>query len=785
MTRIAVTFLISIFSFAFGYGTIPVNEDFLDINVSQFSDYLNTNDQLYSVGQIADPVLAKRFTPVHRESLNFNDMPGETWLTFAVSNPSGQTQHLYLIAETPFLNSAELFFQNPYQGNYDSVITGQNLSLSSRPYQLSGQVIPFDVRSGYQQLFLKIQPLHATDVQFRLVDELSLIKQSRQELLISSMVTCTISLFIILSLTNYFQYRSNLSLWLALIQLGVLINIAGWNGSISGLISFVPYIEISAANLGAFLTLYGLSRLIRLAKEEQRNNWAFRVLRLLSILLLVVVVLTATPLSKSLLPLQVLLAPVVWTVMGLLLFEKPGRNRSERLMLAGHGLLALYYAGITLGLLSIFSMIGANALVMQSIVITGVVLLSLGGWLKAKQGDTRLSPDKPNFSNAYWPILRKLNHDLRGPINGVLGMTELMQDTALSAYQQEYVNTIQSAGFSLLREADQLQNLIRIGLNQVPSSEEEFDLYDLIEDTVQPYSKIAHSKKIELVVDIDPKLPSRYRSNTRVVAQILSIVLDNALKYTEQGEVLVQVKPWQGQRIRFSITDTGPGMAKDTQARLFSFPDGRSRNHLSPKEVHLGLPVCKHLVNLLGGQISVNSELRMGTTFFIDLPLHSTLRKGFSRTAANEHALEGYRLMVVDDNMTCRKVIEHLANSWGMTVSEMSNGQSALANLHYEYHKHQPIDVLVLDQNMPSMSGIELAHRVRQDPEMNRDIVIIMMSGADTISIEMEEEEPGIEAILSKPISARALKQALQEALPIMQKNRTANEARNKQSYFF
>lgn len=226
-------------------------------------------------------------------------------------------------------------------------------------------------------------------------------------------------------------------------------------------------------------------------------------------------------------------------------------------------------------------------------------------------------------------------------------------------------------------------------------------------------------------------------------------------------------------------------MAKDTQERMFDLPSDKNPLGQSPKDVHLGLPICKYLINLLGGQLSISSELRAGTTFWVDLPLASTLPKGFSRTSTDENALNGIRLMVVDDNMTCCKVIEHLAQNWGMNVVTMTNAQSALANLHYEFHKNKPVDVLVLDQNMPSMTGTEMAMRVRQDPELNRDIIIIMLTGSDAVAAELEDEGLGVKHILRKPVSARTLKESLLLSLPEILQNRETHRAKQNNSYFF
>ncbi|TCS41746.1 hybrid sensor histidine kinase/response regulator [Reinekea marinisedimentorum] len=784
MIRILLVLILSTFSSAFSYDTILLNKDFLSENIAPFSSYLHTGKQNYSIAQITGPTLTRQFSPVHSDVYSFSNTPGSTWFTFNINNPTGQYQRLYLKIETPFIESAELYFQGLNNSGYQSELTGQQLSFSERPHQFGNLVIPFDARLGSQDLYLKITPLHTSSMKVRLVDELTILSESRMLFLLYIPLNCALFFAALFAAINYYRYRDLTSVWTTTVITGSLLNLSGWNGSIGWLISFIPHIETIAINCGTFLTLFGLAKIL-IAQRKRQSSWTANAINLFAWVLLVAVVASCTPLSKYLLPLQIMLVPASWALFALHWFERRTESSGDRLMLAGYILFAGHFTGLTLTLIGLISALEANLIVIQGLLIAANILVAFSSWLYARQNITLPSADKPNFSGALWPILRKLNHDIRGPINGVLGMTELLQDTSLSAHQQEFVNTLQSAGFSLLREADQLQNLIHLGLNRLPEGEEEFDLYDLAEDIVQPYSKIAHSKNIELVLDIAPELPSRYRGNVKIITQILSILLDNGLKYTEYGEVIIQVKPWHGQRVRFSISDTGPGMAKDTQERLFDLPSDKNPMAQTPKDVHLGLPICKYLVNLLGGQLSMNSELRMGTTFWVDMPLQSTLPKGFSRTSTDENALNGIRLMVVDDNMTCCKVIEHLAQNWGMSVITMSNAQSALANLHYEYHKHKPVDVLVLDQNMPSMTGSEMAIRVRQDPELNRDIVIIMLTGSDAVSAELEDDDLGVKHILRKPVSARTLKESLQLSLPEILQNRETHRAKQNNSYFF
>ena len=180
----------------------------------------------------------------------------------------------------------------------------------------------------------------------------------------------------------------------------------------------------------------------------------------------------------------------------------------ERWTLAGVGLailLSLMVVGTSAGLLLSITM---NAYITHLLAVIASAIVVRAAYHRARYRDTGLAATGLDLPALHWPLMRKLNHEMRGPINGVLGMAELLQDTSLSAHQQEYVNTVQAAGFSLLRQADQLQNLVRIGLNRLPENQDEFDLYDLLEDAIQPYSRLAHAKQFELVMDVAPELPS-------------------------------------------------------------------------------------------------------------------------------------------------------------------------------------------------------------------------------------------------------------------------------------
>jgi signal transduction histidine kinase/CheY-like chemotaxis protein len=767
----------------FSFDTILINQSYLNAQVTLYSDYLNTADEDFSILQVSKPSIARQFSPVHGDILKYNQVSETTWLTFAVNNPTGKPSRMFLTVDTPFLHSIEMFYDIDDGRGYSRVATGTDTAYNQRPYQMGNFVLPIEIQTGYQQIYLKVVPLMASNMKIRLIDENSLLAETRSHVQFMTLITSLLFIALAVCLLSFYRHRMKVALWSTLCVFGFTLNLMGWTGSIAWWAAGIPQVEVAANNLGAFIILFSLARFLPLVRTEAFTSWLGDTLIWVSRFFIALAVLSMLPFTAKLLPVQIILIPVGLTIISIFWFERRPHSLSERLALVGLVAVLLYFTTTTLVLVGLLSAFEPMKIWMSLLILCAAVFVTWSSWIAAKVKGARVAVEGLSIPDVHWPLLRKLNHEIRGPINGVLGMAELLQDTTLSAHQQEYVNTIQTAGFSLLREADQLQNLIRIGLNRLPESEDEFDLYDLIEDTVQPFSRIAHSKHLELVLDIAPEIPTRYRGNAHIIGQILSNLLDNALKYTEHGEVLVQIKPWQNQRIRFSITDTGPGIAKDAKATLYNFPDANNDQQQLPKDVHLGLPISKYLVGLLGGQLSLSSELRMGTTFWVDLPLARASTNSSAQTDAEALKIEELRLMVVDDNLTCRKVIEHLAMSWGAEVLSMSNGQSALANLHNQYHKGEPIDVLILDQNMPSMSGLELAQRIRQDGGLNREIVIIMMTGADDVASDFSDKESGIEFVLSKPVSARALSQTLKLAMPKIVTNRENHHA--KKSLFF
>jgi signal transduction histidine kinase/CheY-like chemotaxis protein len=774
---------------------IMLNQSKLDINILAHSDYLIDRDNQFSVYQLQQEGLANQFTPLHQNLLRSGLFDGAYWIRVPVNNPDGLTRTYSFFIESHANHLIEIHYpsDNPTAfgtGNggttaltFSSIRSGASVPLDNRPEPLGTYVLPVPIQPGVQYLYIKLQSADPLNTLVSVVDERTLQLRVARSISVHSALLAVQWVLVIVSIFAWIKLRSRALMWALLINLGFIAINAGWSGLASFILPSQGYLDIHSRNLGGIAVLMGMTGLLAHVRKDAFPDWVKESLTWFLRLMSVLAVFTLLPLSRAISPFLLALIPVVLTSLVILwVYRRDPKAPYERWLLAGIGNFLIIFIVIMTASLGLIHSIALNAFALHCLAVTAAAICLWAALGYARKSDSRLAVDGFNLPNLHWPLLRKLNHEMRGPINGVLGMTELLQDTSLSAHQQEYVNTVQAAGFSLLRQADQLQNLVRIGLNRLPDGEDEFDLYDLLEDAIQPYSRLAHAKQLELVMDVAPELPTRYRGNAQIIAQVLSNLLDNALNYTDNGEVLIQVKPWHHNRVRFSVTDTGPGLPKELKHTLFDFPAVRAEDQLAPRDMHLGLPITRILVGLLGGQITFSSELRMGTTFWIDLPLAEVSTPAEIDDYSIQD-LDQMRLMVVDDNLTCRKVIEHLGMSWGMDVFSMSNGQSALANLHNEYHKGTPVDVLVLDQNMPSMTGIELAERIRADTSLNTDIIIIMLTGVDVGHVDLDESRLNIQYLLTKPVSGRALKQTLMQAMPDIQANRDRTHA--KKSLFF
>ncbi|MCH8551943.1 MAG: response regulator [Natronospirillum sp.] len=370
------------------------------------------------------------------------------------------------------------------------------------------------------------------------------------------------------------------------------------------------------------------------------------------------------------------------------------------------------------------------------------------------------------MGNQYTEVLlRKLNHDLRSPIHGVLGMTNLLSETPLNRDQQEYVTTTHNAGIQMLNLADEMRALTRISQDNIQVRPGEVELNSFLHEVVNPFARLASQKSVEVVTEVLSNVPSEVRIDGELVSQVLRIVLDNSVKFTEEGVIEVAIRREGQRRLRLRVDDTGRGIPEQDVRRLFEF-QAVSPEDGNQQEVRLGLPVANALVRALGGQIGISRTAGRGTSVWISLPFEPVTKvesedRKDELQPLHQH-LTQQKVLVVDDHLASRKVLEDQTRNWGMLPELASSGKEALAILQSHMYFHQPFDWVIIDYRMPEMNGLELLEKIRATDGL-KNLRVIVMTGIDLHYVEQAAQDLGAIAVLAKPVNPRKLMRLLQE----------------------
>src|SRR3990167_5168692 len=364
-------------------------------------------------------------------------------------------------------------------------------------------------------------------------------------------------------------------------------------------------------------------------------------------------------------------------------------------------------------------------------------------------------------------FLAKISHEIRTPMNGVLGMTELLLGTPLSAKQRDYVQTIHSSGQQLLPRINEILDISKHESGQIELDDVQFDLNALIEDSLDIFRAKAEQQKVELISFMQPQVPRVISGDPTRLRQTLLSLLDNAFKQTDEGEILLVVAldtTSEQPRLRIAVQDSGKPLDASERDALLN-AELHSKDFLAATKLggRLGLIIARQLVRLMGGEFGIQSGGNQGSTLWVSLPLDSTRLE--QPPADLDASLQGARLLVVDDNDTCRKVLVQQCSAWGLQVSAVPSGKEAMALLRTKAHLHEYFDAVLLDQDMPGMSGMQLAARIKEDPNLNHDILVIMLTGISNAPSKIIARNAGIKRILAKPVAGYTLRTTLADEL--------------------
>ncbi|HEU5202038.1 MAG TPA: ATP-binding protein, partial [Nitrospira sp.] len=373
-------------------------------------------------------------------------------------------------------------------------------------------------------------------------------------------------------------------------------------------------------------------------------------------------------------------------------------------------------------------------------------------------------------------FLANMSHEIRTPMNAVIGLAYLALKTSLTDKQRDYLNKIHNAGTSLLGVINDILDFSKIEAGRLDIENVDFRLDDVIASVTSITAQKAQDKGLEFLAEVASSVPQNLVGDPLRLGQVITNLVNNAIKFTERGEVYLkaelQEQVGERARLKFSVKDSGIGMTPEQASRLFqAFSQADSSTTRKHGGTGLGLTISKRLVELMGGEIGLESEPGVGSTFSFTVSVG--VASGSVRSRVVPEQLRAVSALVVDDNAAARDILVHALDGICAQVDAVSSGEEAVVAVK-QHDSAQPYDVIFMDWRMPGLDGIEAANLIKQDPELKRHPAVVLVTAFGREEVREEAERVQMDGFLLKPVTTSMLVDTLVTLFAGAQQDRTA-----------